>query len=162
MKSRMLPALVGSLALVAAAALAPSAVASPADDAARATPVYWIDLGGHASQHPDYVFFTANSGGYMEDVTWTDWGSRKTVGRGTFGTTAPCDPDGVDGPPCPDGPAKIVMRKPVKCTPEFGTKKGKKVRVYRHATIWYPDGEGGTIRANITDRAGWATCKQAH
>lgn len=54
------------------------------------------------------------------------------------------------------------MRKPVTCTPEFGSKKGKKVRVYRHATLWYPDGEGNTIRANITDRAGWQTCKQAH
>jgi hypothetical protein len=167
MKISMLPALLAPLALVAA--LVPGADAStdagPVAASAAAKPVYWIDLGGQASQHPDYVFFTANAGGYMRDVVWTDWGKRKTVARGTFGTTSPCDPDGNGpeggGPPCPDGPAKIVMRKPVKCTPTFGSKKGKKVRVYRHATIWYPDGEGGTIRTNITDRAGWLVCKES-
>lgn len=163
MRNRLLPALVVPLALAASATLVPSAGASTV--AAGARPVYWIDLGGTASRHPDYVFFTANSGGYMEDVRWKDWGARRTVGRGMFGTTSPCDPDGEGpqggGPPCPDGPAKIVMRKPVTCTPEFGSKEGKKVRVYRHATIWYPDGEGGTERANIADRAGWATCEES-
>ena len=154
MRNRLLPALVVPLALAASAALVPSAGASIATEA---KPVYWIDLGGHASQHPDYVFFTASSGGYMEDVAWAGWGSKRTVGRGTFGTTAPCNP----GQPCPAGPAKIVMRKPVTCTPEFGSQEGKKVRVYRHATLWYPDGEGGTIRANITDRAGWASCEES-
>lgn len=154
----------GLLALAVAAALVPSAAASADTSAAQAKPVYWIDIGGTASQHPDYVYFTANSGGYMEDVTWTGWGSQRTVARGTFGTTAPCDSDGngpEGGPPCPDGPAKMVLRKPVRCTPEFGSKEGRTVRVYRHATIWYPDGEGGTIRTNISDRAGWATCEEA-
>jgi len=120
--------------------------------------VFWIDLAGAASQHPRYVYFTANSGGYVKNVTWTKWGKKRTVGKGTFGTTAPC---GGEMPPCPDGPAKMVLRKPVRCTPEFGEKKGKTVRVYRHARITYPDGEGGTLRANISDRAGWATCKQS-
>ena len=169
MKSRLLPALVGPLALVAAAVLVPSAGASTdagtAASIATDKPVYWIDLGGHASRHPDYVFFTANGGPYVKHLTWSHWGDRKTIGRGTFGTTAPCDPNGSGpeggGPPCPDGPAKIVMRKPVRCTPEFGSKEGKKVRVYRHATIWYPDGEGNTVRANISDRTGWAVCKQS-
>ncbi len=119
--------------------------------------VYWIDLAGQASQHPERVYFTANSGGYMKDVNWRHWGKHKTIGRGTFGTTAPCN-----GSPCPAGPAKITMRKPVKCTPEFGNKKGKTVRVYRHAKLEYPDGQGNTETANITDRAGWASCKQAH
>ena len=157
MKSRIVPALVGLLAIIAAVALQPIAGASSPEQRWPKA-VYWIDLGGTASQHPDYVFFTASSGGYMEDVTWTNWGKHRTVGRGTFGTTSPC---GESGPPCPDGPARIVMRKPVRCTPEFGTKKGKKVRVYRHATITYPDGEGGTIRTDITDRAGWLSCEQA-
>jgi len=158
MKSRLLPALgslAAAIAVIAAFALVPSADAS----SAKGKPVYWIDLSGTASQHPDYVYFTASSGGYMKDVEWKHWGARRTVGHGTFGTTAPC---GQPGLPCPDGPATITMRKPVKCTPEFGTKEGKTVRVYRHAKIAYPDGEGGTLHADITDRAGWATCKEAH
>jgi hypothetical protein len=157
MKTRLLPKL---LALVAAlVAIAMIAAVSSADAApAKHKRVYWISLSGDASQHPHRVYFTANSGGYMKHVTWTDWGKRKAVGRGTFGTTSPC---GGEMPPCPDGPAKMVLRKPVKCTPTFGTKKGKTVLVYRHARLTYPDGEGGTLHADISDRAGWATCKQA-
>lgn len=160
MKSRLLVALTATLAVVAAL-LATVATGSSADAGAsrpRHQPVYWIDLGGTASQHPDYVFFTANSGGYMKDVTWRHWGAHKTVGRGTFGTTAPCNPD----QDCTPAPARITMTKPVRCTPEFGSKKGRTIRVYRHATIVYPDFQGGTARADISDRAGWATCKQAH
>lgn len=153
MKSRLLLALVGIVTVIAAAGLAPSADAT----AAHRKPVYWIDLAGTASQHPDYVYFTASSGGYMEDITWHHWGARKTVGKGTFGTTAPCNP----GQPCPSGPATITMRKPVRCTPEFGTKEGRTVRVYRHVRLDYPDGEGGTAHADITDRAGWASCQEA-
>lgn len=164
MRNRLL-ALVAPLALAAALVPGVGAGASVPASADGAKPVYWIDLGGTASRHPDYVFFTANSGGFMKDVRWTDWGAHKTVARGTFGTTAPCDSDG-DGPdtgggPCPDGPAKMVLRKPVRCTPEFGTKEGRTVRVYRYATLWYPDGEGGTIRANVADRAGWASCRES-
>lgn len=158
MRSKVLPALVGFTAAVAAVALQPGAGAAQVADRPGKPPVYWIDLSGTASQHPDRVFFTASSGGYMEDITWAKWGKWRTVGRGTFGTTAPC---GGELPACPEGPAKIVMHKPVRCTPEFGTKEGKKVRVYRHATLTYPDGEGGTIRTDITDRAGWLTCRQA-
>ena len=158
MKSRMLLTF-GSVVAVLAATLGMTVGTSNADVSASArTPVYWIDLGGTASQHPDFVFFTADAGGYMEDVTWRHWGRYRTVGHGTFGTSAPCNP----GQPCPSGPATIVMRKPVRCTPEFGSKKGKKVRVYRHARLTYPDGEGGTLHADITDRAGWASCREAH
>ena len=155
MTNRLLPAFVALVALVAVTTLVPHADAAPG----KRQLVYWIDLAGEASQHPRSVYFTAGSGGYMKHVRWTHWGGHKTVGRGTFGTTAPC---GGEMPACPDGPATMVLRKPVKCTPEFGSKEGEDVLVYRHARIVYPDGEGGTVRAGITDRAGWATCKQAH
>lgn len=157
MKTRVLAVLVGVLTAIAAVALQPTAGASPAA-AKPSSPVYWINLAGTASQHPDSVYFTASAGGYMEDITWKSWGKHRTVGRGTFGTSAPC---GGDMPACPEGPAKIVMKKPVKCTPKFGSKKGKRVRVYRHATLTYPDGAGGTTTTDITDRAGWASCKQS-
>lgn len=158
MRTRLLPALLALIAAVAtitAVGLSTSADAKPA----KHKPVFWIDLSGTASQHPRHVYFTANAGGYMKGVTWTDWGKKKTVGTGTFKTSAPC---GGELPACPEGAATMVLRKPVRCTPEFGNKKGKTVLVYRHARLTYPDGEGGTLHADITDRAGWASCKQAH
>ena len=141
-------ALALSVAALLALAVAPSS-------AATGKKVFWIDLSGEASQHPERVYFTANSGGYLEDITWDGWGEEKAVGNGTFGTTAPCN-----GNPCPDGPGTLTLRKPVKCTPEFGEKKGKTVRVYRHGKLVYPDGEGGTETANVSDRTGWGSCKE--
>ncbi len=148
----------GSLIAVLATTIATTGLLSSADaSSAGRKPVYWIDLAGTAAQHPSHVYFTADAGGYMKHVKWRHWGHHKTVGHGTFDTSAPCNP----GQACPSGPATIVMRKPVKCTPEFGSKKGKTVRVYRHARLTYPDGEGGTLHADITDRSGWASCKEA-
>lgn len=120
------------LAAMMAVALSFSVAASPASKSKK---VYWVDLGGQASQAPDYVFFTANSGGFMEDITWKNWGGKRTVGNGTFGTTAPCN-----GQPCPEGPAKLVLRRPIRCTPSCGSKKGKKIRVYKRGKLTYPDG----------------------
>ena len=131
------------------------AVAVAPSLAAKTEKVFWIDLGGTASQHPDRVFFTANSGGYLEDISWDGWAGETAVGTGTFGTTAPCNG------PCPDGPGTLTLRKPVKCTPEFGSKKGKKIRVYKRGELVYPDGEGGTITADVSDRTGYLVCKQS-
>jgi hypothetical protein len=119
--------------------------------------VYWLSLSGTSSVAPDYVFFTANSGGFVKNVRWKHWGTKKTVGRGTFGTTAPCN-----GRPCPKGPARLVLRKPVKCTPAFGDKQGKRIRVYRRGTLYYPNWNGKRLVANISDRTGWGACRQSY
>ena len=55
-----------------------------------------------------------------------------------------------------------MLRKPVPCTPEFGSKKGKHVRVYRHSTLTYPDGKGGKIVSDVSDRSGYATASHPH
>jgi len=118
--------------------------------------VHWLDLNGSSSQAPKRVFFTANSGGFVKKIKWKRWGRNRTVGRGTFGTTAPCN-----GRPCPKGPARLVLRKPVRCTPAFGNKQGKKIRVYRRGTLYYPKWNGKRLVANISDRTGWGACRQS-
>jgi len=144
------------LILVAIALLAGLSLGAPASQAKKPANVYWLNLSGSSSVAPDYVFFTANSGGFVEKLRWKHWGARKTVGRGTFGTTAPCN-----GRPCPAGPARLVLRKPVLCTPAFGNKQGKKIRVYRFGTLYYPNWDGRRLKANISDRTGWGACRQA-
>lgn len=119
--------------------------------------VYWINLGGTASRAPGRVFFTANAGGFVKNLKWNGWGTRKTVGRGWFGTTWPCD-----AKPCFKGSkARLIMRKPVICHPQFGNKRGKSVRVYRHTILHYRE-DGKRKRANVTGTSGWQTCKEAY
>ena len=77
------------LAVVLFAALAISVAASPA---AVKKNVFWIDLAGTATKHPKGVYFTANSGGHVKNVKWTNWGGRKAVGRGWFFDTSPSYP----------------------------------------------------------------------
>ncbi len=151
---RNLRAIGAVLALIGVAAMLLFAAASPA---AKSKKVFWIDLSGQAAQHPDFVYFTANSGGQVHDLSWTNWGGKKAVGEGIFEDTSPSFP----GKPDTTGPARITARMPVTCTPEFGSKKGKKIRVYRHVKLRYPDGSGGTNVADVTDRAGWTLCKES-
>ena len=47
----------------------------------------------------------------------------------------------------------------MRCTPDFGSKQGKQVYVYRKVKLIYPNGKGGRTRANVSDRAGRATCR---
>ena len=140
-----------TLACVAIAALAFGAATG---SAGKGKKVFWLDLSGGASQAPEFVFFTANSGGQMDNIVWKNWGKRKAVGRGDFNSTAPCPPDCNE-----EGPAKLVLTKPKKCTPEFGEKEGKKIRVYKRGKLTYPDGEGGTAKGNVS--TGWGACKQS-
>lgn len=140
------------LAVILFAALAISVAASPA---AVKKNVFWIDLGGTASKHPNGVFFTANSGGHVKNVKWKNWGGAKAVGRGWFFDTSPSYP----GKPNQNGPAKLVAWKPVKCTPEFGTKQDKEVRVYRHVKLNLSNGKGGREVADVGYAAGFLTCK---
>lgn len=126
----------------------------PATQAAKYKNVHWLSLSGTSSKAPGYVFFTANAGGYVSNLKWKRWGAEQTVGRGNFGTTAPCN-----GRPCPAGPARLVLRKPVLCTPAFGDKQGKKIRVYRFGTLYYPNWDGRRLKAGIS--TGWGACRQA-
>lgn len=75
---------------------------------------------------------------------------------GTFGTTAPCN-----GRPCPKGPARLVLRKPVRLTPAFGDKQGKRILVYRRSTLCHPNWNGRRLVANISDRTGWGACRRS-
>jgi len=143
------------IAIVAAFALSTSA--SPAAKHKGRDTVYWLDLSGTSSIAPHRVFFTANAGGYLKKIKWKHWGSRKTVGRGIFGSTGTCGPTFCKN----TGPGRLVLRKPVKCHPAFGNKKGKKIRVYRRATLHYPDLNNGKRRVSSVE-AGWGACKEAY
>lgn len=108
------------LAVVLFAALAISAAASPA--AVRKN-VFWISLAGTASKHPSDVYFTANPGGHMKNVKWTNWGGSGRCRAGWFFDTTPSYP----GKPNQNGPAKLVARKPVAHTRvrrQAGRKRG--------------------------------------
>ncbi|MGB0120723.1 MAG: hypothetical protein WBP55_07210 [Solirubrobacterales bacterium] len=137
--------------------IATLALAAAPGQASKQGKVFWLDLSGGSSVAPHRVFFTANAGGYMKKISWKRWGKNKTVGRGTFGTTAPCN-----GQPCPKGPAKMILRKPVTCTPDFGNKEGKTIRVYRFGKLFYPDSDGSRLKANLGYRTGWGACKEAY
>ncbi len=153
MKYRSVSRSILAAAVVLVASLGLSVAASPA---AKQKDVYWLSLSGGSSIAPDYVFFTANSGGFVKNLKWKHWGARKTVGRGTFGTTAPCN-----GRPCPKGPARLVLRKPVRCTPATGDKQGKRILVYRKGFLHYPKWNGKRLVANVSDRTGWGVCRQS-
>lgn len=156
MKSRLNLRTLTVLALTAFAAFALSVQASPASHHKVKGTVYWLNLAGGSSVAPKRVYYTANSGGYMKKIRWKHWGARKTVGRGRFGTTAPCNG------PCHPGPARMVLRKPVTCHPAFGDKEGKKIKVYRKGTLYYPDPYTGKRRAtSLTYRTGWGACKES-
>ncbi|MBN8869485.1 MAG: hypothetical protein J0H66_06350 [Solirubrobacterales bacterium] len=139
-----------------AALVASLTLAAPVTSAKQSKPpVFWIDLSGTAEQHPGMVIFTANAGPQVYKLKWTGWGKNKTVGHGTYRVTSPPPPDGKN----PKGPAKIVAWKPVKCVPEFGNRKGKTIRVYRHAKMLRPVPEGGRKWVDISGYTGRPTCK---
>ncbi len=142
--------------MVLAAIAACFAVCAPATSAkASKPPVFWIDLAGTAQQHPRMVFFTANSGPQVQNIKWTGWGKNRSVGRGTYLRTSPPPPGGKN----PRGPARIVVWKPVSCVPEFGTREGKKIRVYRKAKMLRPVEGGGRKWVDISGYTGWVVCK---
>lgn len=144
---------VTGIAVACAAMLAFSAAVSPA---ATFKNVYWIDLYYTAEKHPDFVYFTANSGGQVRHVKWKNWGGRKAVGRGRFVDTSAHYP----GKPNQNGPAKLIASKPIKCTPTDGKKKGKTIRVYRKVILRHPDGKGGRHVDNVSHTAGYVTCAE--
>ena len=160
MKARFNIRTVAALAVTLVAAFSLSTATSPAAHHKADGPVYWLDLSGTSSIAPHRVFFTANAGGYLKKINWKNWGSKKTVGRGIFGSTGTCGPNFCSR----TGPGRLVLRKPVKCHPAFGNKQGKTIRVYRHGTLYYPDlnNKGKRLVTNVSDRTGWGACKESY
>lgn len=144
------------LVMVLGAIAACFALTAPATSAgASKPPVVWIDLAGTARQHPGFVYFSANSGSQVHSIKWNGWGKGKAVGKGKYRVTSPPPP----GRKNPRGPARIVAFKPVSCVPEFGNRRGRTVRVYRHARMLRPVPEGGRKWVDISDYTGWNVCR---
>lgn len=132
------------------------AFAVPATSARSSKPpVFWIDLSGTAQQHPDFVFFSANAGSQVNHLKWTGWGKNRAVGRGHYYVTSPPIP----GEKNPEGAARIVVWKPVKCVPDFGNREGKTIHIYKHARMLRPVSGGGRKWIDISAFAGAATCR---
>jgi len=68
--------------LAAAAALAALTAASGALAATPRTVIF--NLSDAPLSQPDRVFFQADSGPYLKDLRWTDWGTATSVGTGTW------------------------------------------------------------------------------
>ncbi len=138
---------------VLAAFVALTATASTARNNEK---VFWVDLAAQGKQHPDFVYFVANAGGQVRNITWKHWGDHKAVGRGRYVDTSARYPGKLNQ----NGPAKLIARKPIRCTPRFGDFKGTTIRVYRHVKLIYPNGKGGKSTANVSATAGYLTCKE--
>jgi len=149
------PKSVSSLIALVVALSAVLAITTAASPAAGTKKVYWIDLAGTAKQHPDFVYFVADAGGQVHSIHWKNWGAERSVGKGVYHDTSAHYP----GKPNQEGRGKLIATKPVKCTPEFGSKKGKDIYVYRHVKLIYPNGKGGRMTANVSATAGYLTCK---
>ena len=141
-----------AIVVILMAGLAFGAATGPA---AKNPRIYWIDLSGQAERKPDFVYFTANSGGQVKNIKWKGWGRNRAVGRGYHRDTSPKYPGKLNQ----NGRARLVASKPVRCSPDFGNKRGRKVYVYRRVKLIYPNGKGGRTRADVSDRAGRATCR---
>jgi hypothetical protein len=91
-------------------------------------------------ERPDRVFFQANSGPYLADLTWAGWGTERAVGTGTW--TLDCTNGGGSCGPEDRGierhPARYVLSGPVAC-PRFGAD----ARTYRDGVVEV-DRDGGT------------------
>jgi hypothetical protein len=141
--------LIAGLAVVVAATLAFGASSPAAHHGGKK--VYFADLFGGATKHPEAIFFTANSGPRVTDIHWQNWGKRKTVGRGHYedNSALPCPPL------ChPEGPAKIVLTHPKPCKqPKFTDNPGETLYMYKRGTLSHPDTDTGetTVHSDIGD-----------
>jgi hypothetical protein len=117
--------------------------------------VMWIDLAGQGKQAPDFVYFTANSGGSVSNIRWNNWGGKRAVGKGFFKDSSPSFPGKLNR----NGPATLVAIRPATCIPDFGRFEGRKVNVYWRIQLRYSNGRGGTSFADVSDTAGRLTCR---
>lgn len=89
-----------ALALVAAVLTLPTASAtarassgSESASSADERRVVFFDLYYQEEVKPKKIFFYANSGPYVRNLSWKGWGTQKAVGRGFYiSTCASCDP----------------------------------------------------------------------
>jgi hypothetical protein len=126
----------------------------PAASNADTKRVFWVDIFYQLEYKPRGVYFTANSGGRMNKIRWQNWGGRKAVGRGYFYDTQP-NPIAEKR----KGPARMIARKPIRCTIEFGEQAGRQIWVYRFIKLIYPNGNGGMRGADVSDRGGYQACR---
>lgn len=72
------------------------------------TAVATSGLGGLPEFEPERVFYTADAGPYVYDITWSGWGTAEAVGEGTYdaGSNVPA------GTPEKTEPARIVLTMP--------------------------------------------------
>ncbi len=151
MSKRAAVRLFGSLAvvLVAALALGASTQARGHHRHGHHHKVYFADLFGGATPHPQAIFFTANAGPQVTDIQWRHWGKRRAVGRGHYKDTSsvPCPPR------ChPEGPARIVLRNPRPCKqPKWSDNAGEKLYMYAKGRLTHPDTDTGetTVHSDI-------------
>jgi hypothetical protein len=120
--------------VILVAAVGCSAAVAPAAHAAPRTVIF--DLFPSPVETPDSIFLTANSGPYIEKVSWAGWGTAKAVGTGTF-----VDNSGAPAP-VPKYPATYTLTDPGPCP-----RLGSDVTSYRGGVISYklPDGTKRTI-----------------
>jgi hypothetical protein len=85
MNPRRLSALAVLLTLAGLAALAPAASATPAAATTAAAPkVVIFNMYPSPLVQPKRVFFQANSGPYLDKLTWPTWGAATTTGTGAY------------------------------------------------------------------------------
>jgi len=88
-------------------------------DAGKPEKAVYLDLFYQPNVKPGRIFLTANSGPYIRQLHWKNWGTSKTVGRGRFiSDCASCGPK-------ENKPAVITMRGLKTC-------KAHNYRVYTH------------------------------
>jgi hypothetical protein len=142
----------GSAFIVALLILAGALV--PATATAAPKKVFWVDLFFQLEQKPDFIAFTANSGPRMQNIRWKNWGGSKAVGRGYYRDTQP-NPIAAKR----KGPARMIARKPIRCTIKFGEQTGRKVWVYRYVKLIHPNGNGGMRGVDVSAYGGYQACR---
>lgn len=111
-------------------------------DADPASTTAYFGLSLQPEVEPERVFFTANAGPYLRDVTWAGWGAAQAVGTGTYvSDCASCGPK-------QELPARLVLERPVACA-------GWGVQVYTRMRLekTLPSGEIETRRLGSNDTA---------
>ena len=116
--------LLGAVLLTTIVAL----IAASPGSAGKKPKLFYLDYNGQAMEHPEDIFLTANSGPRVLDIGWRKWGKKQATGRGTYYSNCNC-------PAEEQGRGIITLSKPVVCTPDFGSKEGKKIRVYKRGSL---------------------------
>lgn len=122
----------------------------------QAKNTWWVDYAGIASRHPRRIALSNpdEHGLVVQRLKWKKWGYPKATANGAVIT-----PGTIPGTPDLVYPSKITARKPIRCKARFGTRKGKRIFVYRKVTlsITSPD-SGPSPDMDISSVAGAQVC----